>query len=64
MFFHMFAVIKLSFLEYGFLVNNSSVGGSVAKARDAAIIPCCLFYSFLLFVCIYDIFNVKLSHNY
>ena len=37
MFFHMFAVIKLSFLEYGFLVNNSSVGGSVAKARDASV---------------------------
>ena len=37
MFFHMFGVIRDSFLEYGFLVKSSSVGGSVAKARDAKV---------------------------
>jgi hypothetical protein len=36
-FFHMFAVIKDSFLETGFLVKSSSVGGSVAKAREARV---------------------------
>lgn len=36
-FFHIPAVIKLSFLEYGFLFKSSSVGGSVARAREARV---------------------------
>ena len=37
MFFHMFGVIRCSYLEYGFLFKRSSLGGSVAKARDARV---------------------------
>ena len=37
MFFHMFGVIRLSFLEYGCLRRSSSVGGSVANAREARV---------------------------
>lgn len=37
MFFHIVAVIKLSYLEYGFLFKSSSDGGSVAKANEAKV---------------------------
>ena len=37
MFLHIEEVIKLSYLEYGFLRRRSSEGGSVAKARDAKL---------------------------
>lgn len=36
-FFHIFAVIKLSYLEIGFLFKSSSLGGSVAKANEARV---------------------------
>lgn len=36
-FFHISAVIKDSKREYGFLFNKSSLGGYVAKARDAKV---------------------------
>lgn len=36
-FFHISAVIKLSNLEYGFLSNSSSDGGSVARANEANV---------------------------
>ena len=36
-FLHMVAVIKLSYLEYGFLLSNSSLGGSVARASEANV---------------------------
>lgn len=37
MFFHISTVIKDSNLEYGFLLRRSSLGGSVAKAKDAKV---------------------------
>jgi hypothetical protein len=36
-FFHISAVINDSNLEYGFLNNSSSFGGSVAKANEAKV---------------------------
>ena len=37
MFLHMVGVIKLSYLEYGFLFKSSSLGGSVARANEAKV---------------------------
>jgi hypothetical protein len=37
MFLHIEAVIKPSYLEYGFLRRSYSEGGSVAKAREARL---------------------------
>ena len=37
MFLHMVAVIRLSYLEYGFLLRSSSLGGSVAKSNEAKV---------------------------